>query len=810
MANRSNLSLLPGAALFAALAAAATGPAGAADPVAVVPPAPTAAAAPAETGAASPLDQAARASDNVQVVTAETGVLRRLPAIGRSTRLTGETDRLAWPVYLTAAEAAAAPRLRLAHVAAVSVMPEASRLTVFVDGRKVGTFPVATNGNLRLVELSLPAGTLHAGWNALRVEAEQRHRVECTTASTYELWTEIDRARSGLVFSAAFAPERRNLADLADVSPDETGRVRLRLVTGQDPEPARLVRLVRLAQAMALAGGWLDPVVQIARAPAKGPGIDVLVGAQARAALPGTAGLAPDVVALVDDPDPTRLTLAVPDDAAALDRVIDQFAVAAHDLAGSTDGRDARLALGGVALAGGERRTFGELGATSSEFAGRLFRTAVDLRLPADFYAADYAKVDLKLSGGYAPGLDRASRLTIRVNGRQIAGAPLNAHDGEIFTDRLMRLPLSAFRPGRNRLEIEASVPAADDKTCDPTLQIDGSKRFLFVDRSEIAFPTFARAARLPDLSATGAGVLGTLGDDLRPKIWTPHPDGRTLSAVATLLTRVATVSGRVDVPDVAYRNPPTDEPSAWVIGAFADLPATAVGALGLDTVAARDAWAHRPDRVSDADDADPLARRASALRLLADAEEFDPIVTGSLQFRPVSSGGRADLVDDWRRSMESPWSPTAFVRDAGARVSRALGPLVGLSTPVAPFAPRPSTGIVVAQALSPAGGVWTLTTAASAAALADGAATLTDAERWNGLSGDVAAWDDVDEKLEAGEGKPRAFFMTAAPSPTNLRLVAAGWIGDHSLVFAVLILASAGLLGFATARLLPHLGPRA
>mgnify|MGYP001610904833 FL=1 len=51
---------------------------------------------------------------------------------------------------------------------------------------------------------------------------------------------------------------------------------------------------------------------------------------------------------------------------------------------------------------------------------------------------------------------------------------------------------------------------------------------------------------------------------------------------------------------------------------------------------------------------------------------------------------------------------------------------------------------------------------------------------------------------------------MTASPSATNLRLVAAGWIGDHSLVFAVLILASAGLLGFATARLLPHLGPRA
>ncbi|NLH80953.1 MAG: cellulose biosynthesis cyclic di-GMP-binding regulatory protein BcsB, partial [Phyllobacteriaceae bacterium] len=771
------------------------------------------AAAPNDAGAASPLDQATRASDNVAVVTAETGVLRRLPSIGRSTKLTGEIDRLAWPIYLTAAEAAAAPRLRLAHVAAVSVMPEASRLTVFVDGRDVGTFPVATNGNLRVVELTLPAGALHAGWNAVRVEAEQRHRVECSTASTYELWTEIDRARSGLVFPAAFAPERRALADLADLSPDDTGRIRLRLVTGQDPEPARLARMVRLAQAMALAAGWLDPVVQVTRAPTAGPGVDVLIGAQARAAVPSTAGLAPDVVALVDDPDPTRLTLAVPDDAAALDRVIEQFAAVARDPSGSPDGRAARLALGGVAVSGGERHTFAELGAGSSQFAGRLFRTAVDLRLPADFYAADYAKVDLKLSGGYAPGLDRSSRLTIRVNGRQIAGAPLNAHDGETFSDRLVRLPLSAFRPGRNRLEIEASVPAADDKVCDPSLQIDGSKRFLFVDHSEIAFPTFARAARLPDLAATGAGVFSALGEGLRPKIWAPHPDGRTLSAIATLLTRVAVAEGRVDVPEVAYRNPPTDEPSAWVIGAFADLPATVAGAVGLETVAVHDAWTRRPDRVSQTGDdaADPLMRRASVLRLAADAEEFDPIVTGSLQFRPVSSGSGsgADLVADWRRSMESPWSPTAFVRDAGARVSRAFGPLVGLSTPVAPFAPRASTGVVVAQALSPAGGVWTLTTAASAAALADGVETLTEADRWNGLTGDVVAWDKVDEKLETGDGKPRAFFMTAAASPINLRLVAAGWVGDHPLVFAMLLLLSAGLLGFATARLLPHLGPR-
>lgn len=752
-------------------------------------------------------------SDAVATVTTETGVLRRLPAIGRSTKLTGEHDHLVWPVWLTAAEAAAAPRLRLTHVAAVSVMPEGSHVAVFADDKPVGTFPIATNGNPKTVEVTLPAGTLHAGWNDLRVVAEQRHRVECTSASTYELWTEIDRARSGLVFAKAFAPERRSLADVADVAPDESGRVHIRLVTGTDPEPARLARALRLAQAVALAGGFLDPVVSVVRAAEKGPGIDLLIGAQARSADTNTAALPADVVALIDDPDPTRLTLAVPDEAPAIERIIADFTAATTAPEGSAPGLRARAALGGLAVESGSAHTLAELGAATTEFSGRLFRTAVDLRLPADLYAADYAKVSLKLAGGYAPGLDHASRLTLRVNGRQVAGAPLSAKGGETFSERTLKLPLSAFRPGRNRLEIEASVPAADDKTCDPTAQIDGAKRFLFVDRSEIVFPTFARVARLPDLGATAAGVFSALDEGTRPTVWMPRPDRGTMSALATLLTRIATVDGRVDVPEIAYRNPPVDTPSAWVIGAFSDLPATVAGAVGIESVAIRDAWSRRPagSRVSEAIlPGDPLARRVDALRLAALEQSFDPIVTGTLQFRPgAPTGGKTDVVDQWRRSMESPWSPAAFVRGAQSQIRRVLGPVVGAEPTAPAFAPKSTTGLVFAQALSPNGGIWTLTTAATAAALAEGVETLTEGERWNELSGKLAAWDRVDETLQIGPADEAAFFRTATPNPANLRLIAAGWVGDHPLVFVVFALLATALLGFSTARMIPHVGAR-
>lgn len=736
------------------------------------------------------------------------GVLRRLPSIGRPTRLAGEIDALVFPVYLTAAEAAAGPRLRLTHLAAVSVMPEASRLSVSIDGRRVADLPIATTGSAKTVDLPLPPDLLHAGWNRVRIEADQRHRVECGTAATYELWTDVDRAHSGLVFATGFAPNRDGLADVAAVSPDESGRVAIRLVAGADPEPARLARGLRLAQAVALAGGFLDPVVSVERAPGKGPGIDLLLGSRALAADPSV-----DTGASRDDPASARLLLRVPEDAAGLDRMVAELTRAATDPVGSEAGRRARRALGGVAVTDGTTYRFSDFGVGSNEFGGRLFRTGFDLRMPADFYAGDYGKVTMLLTGGLAPGLERSSRLTVRVNGRQIAGTPLDGEHGEIFSDRRLDLPLTAFRPGRNRVEIEAAVPRGDDAVCDPSVQIDGPKRFLFVERGEVHIPTLAHAARLPDLSATAAGVLGSLDARLRPTLWVPRPDLATLSAVATLTTRIAVADGRVEVPTIAYRNPPSDAASAWVFGAFSDLPATIGGAVGLDTTAIHASWSRRlgPERVSDAAavPGDPLARRAAALRLAAFDRGFDPIVTGSLPFRPANDGGTGDLVDEWRRSMENPWSPGALLRNAEARLGRALGPWIGGETPAPSFAPRASTGVVLAQALSADGGVWTLTTAATAATLFDGVVTLTDADRWSETTGDVAAWDRVDEKLETGATKPRAMFATRAPTPGNLRLVAAGWIGDHAIAFVVLALFAAALVGFATQRLLPHVGVR-
>ena len=52
-----------------------------------------------------------------------------------------------------------------------------------------------------------------------------------------------------------------------------------------------------------------------------------------------------------------------------------------------------------------------DLGVRTEEFSGRLFRAAFDITLPGDFYPADYDKLTLSLTAGYADGPARRRRI---------------------------------------------------------------------------------------------------------------------------------------------------------------------------------------------------------------------------------------------------------------------------------------------------------------------------------------------------------------------------------------------------------------
>lgn len=127
--------------------------------------------------------------------------LRRLPAVAGPLRLWGETGTVTWPLFVTTAEARAGGRFQLGYLSAISVLPEASTLRVVLNGAEIGHTAIDGVRGLRLETMTIPPGALRAGFNAVTIAVDQRHRVDCSVPATYELWTQIDPDTTGLVAS---------------------------------------------------------------------------------------------------------------------------------------------------------------------------------------------------------------------------------------------------------------------------------------------------------------------------------------------------------------------------------------------------------------------------------------------------------------------------------------------------------------------------------------------------------------------------------------------------------------------------------
>src|SRR5471030_2835718 len=141
----------------------------------------------------------------------------RMPGNAASMRMEGEDGSVVWPVYAPAASLSRLNRFQLVFQAAISVMPEASWLTLAINGKTMGRVPIAAPTAAKTLAFDVPAGALSPGWNEVQVSVVQRHRVDCSIAATYELWTQIDPARTGFVGAS---PAIASLADLPATAVD--------------------------------------------------------------------------------------------------------------------------------------------------------------------------------------------------------------------------------------------------------------------------------------------------------------------------------------------------------------------------------------------------------------------------------------------------------------------------------------------------------------------------------------------------------------------------------------------------------------
>ncbi|MCX7899597.1 MAG: cellulose biosynthesis cyclic di-GMP-binding regulatory protein BcsB, partial [Methylocystis sp.] len=93
-------------------------------------------------------------------------ILRHLPNNIQGYRLAGEVGSSEWPIYLTEAQARRKLQFQLGYLAAVSVMPEKSSLTLTINDQVVGETPIAAVQAVKTVVFNIPPGLMQAGFNS--------------------------------------------------------------------------------------------------------------------------------------------------------------------------------------------------------------------------------------------------------------------------------------------------------------------------------------------------------------------------------------------------------------------------------------------------------------------------------------------------------------------------------------------------------------------------------------------------------------------------------------------------------------------
>nr|WP_250809395.1 cellulose biosynthesis cyclic di-GMP-binding regulatory protein BcsB [Neorhizobium tomejilense] len=741
-------------------------------------------ATPPSPGTPAPAAQAATPARQPAALPAELAG-RHYLVPEKSLRLNGEADQRSWSIYLTPEQAAAPAKLNLGYQNSIVVAPEVSELAVTVNDVPVYANPIASPDQISDRVLDIPAGVLKAGINLVRFRADQRHRTDCTIESTFELWTDIDPQRTFLTFGASGTNRLSRLDDIRAVGVDEKGGTRFRLIVPALDQLGATDMLMRLTQGLALMGGMPNQSFAFEKTPSALPKpgeLAIFVGTrdELRPLLPALPPAAANaaVASFLDYPGAhgaSALVLSGPS-WPALEGLIESF-VAATD--GSATQRRETLStqawhgLDTPFLFSNAAIDFAQLGIESQEFAGRLFRTRFTIGVPADFYANAYGEARILLDAAYTADVQPGSHIDIFVNGDIASTVPITSSGGAILRHLPIKLTLQHFKPGVNTITVEAALLTRQDIACAPGSTADSKARFALFGSSQFQMPDFARIAQVPNLAAT-AGTGFPYRIDTEPvSLFLGRIDEQTLSAAATFLGKMSIASHHVIPVDVTISAARVAGANALFIGSISEFPANVLTQLKIDQES-RNSW--NPAGVSS-------STSARTSLTLQDWQQRAGNNFFSQQFRALGDWAK----DNFDLSM-------AMLRFAPATDEL--------------YKPPQTAKLIIAQESDPTElGTWTAIISPDSASLAEGMQAFSAREEWDRLKGRIMVYEGEGKELRDVPVSWFRFMPTQPFSPGNARLIAANWLSDNIMSYALLLAAGGVLLGLATGGLLSLLG---
>jgi hypothetical protein len=697
--------------------------------------------------------------------------------------LSGEIDRRQWSIYLTPEQANAAVSLNIGYQNAIVVAPESSNFQVSLNNVALDAARIEAPDSEGNVALKIPPGVLQVGSNVVTLGVQQRHRTDCTIQSTYDLWTDVNPANTYIGFNSDVAGSFANIDDIQATGPDGKAMTSIEIVAPALGNPAFADSLLRLSQALALRTQMPNQTIRFVTAPSterEAGTLTVFVGtareiAGVAGALPpeasagafagfGNAGPGNSSPLFVTGPTPQAVQAAIETLFSSISRT-----PGAQRTTFSTRSWHAP----DVPLVMSDRRiALSELGLQSTEFSGRRFRTEFYVGMPADFYASAYGEASLLLDAAYSSQVLPGSHVDIYVNDQIASTVPISNNGGGIFRHLPIKVTMRHFKPGPNKVTLEAVLMTAQDQACAPGAPASAIPRFALFDTSEIHIPNYAQIGRKPDLAAmAGAGQPYRTGGPVALSL--DRFDTDTMSAAATLISRLASVAGHpIDIETVA---------SPLVIG---DRDALFVGTIS-----------QFPQAL------------ISQFNLVPSSQISWKMGTGV----QVPAQNSDTLFNDWRERVDGGiWEGqvSSFEEWMKRNFDLSSDTLRFLPAAEQPYAPPGNVSFMLAQGLSPSGeGVWTLATAPTSAELLDGMQAMTRENRWRDVTGRVAAYDAAAEKIETVEVERPNLYATRAFSLSNWRLIAANWLSSNVLSYSLAFIGFVSLLGFATFVMLRMMG---
>ncbi len=376
------------------------------------------------------------------------------------------------------------------------------------------------------VTVPIPGALLPEGYNDLTFWVVQHYTEEhCEDPFAPELWTWVGLGEAEIVFDVEPRPVPRRISAVADFlfDPKNAFDTRVNIVI-PEIRPGCLQAAALAAAGIALRYEYRVPQISLSSRPLAGmdnvlialrpelpaalgdgaaipPGAAIAVEDPAAEKTPGAGGAAPPApgrarVVLTGDSEADLLTAAKA--FAALNAPLpDSPAAAVADLK-LPEVRDHMIVRG---LAAGKSYSFASLGIGTKEFRSIAPpELEIPLRLPSDLYLSPNKFASLVLHMAYDAAMRSDSVLNFSLNGRFIKGVHLDNPRGDHFRAYKLDIPLSTFRPGLNRLGLQAVLTPLHTDKC-KLIQTENLRLSIY-DDSRFVLPDVPFWIKMPQLEA--------------------------------------------------------------------------------------------------------------------------------------------------------------------------------------------------------------------------------------------------------------------------------------------------------------------